>query len=393
MSVRYRRNIDCLGASQLHDLREAYQALYDLPDADGDSFATLGGIHGSPSPTWCDHGSPGFLTWHRAYMKAFEKALQCVNSSVMLPFWDWSTSATTGVPDACSEPTYVNRSGDTVPNPLFSGPIPSAAGGGTTSRRSDIDSTSFAGAAVAAQSALGATPFSSFQNGVSGPHGSVHVTVGGQMGTVARAAFDPIFFLHHANVDRLRWNWQRTHLGLSLPSAEASLELAPFNKPFSSDWQLGGEVESTDALGYRCANWCFWIPPIRIWEVVPIELNRVVPSLLRDVRLAIRSSSMSMKSVEFRVFLNQADASHRSKLEDNPGFAGSVAWFGMGDEELESRARSESFDLEVNLTEITRSLLDEGAEDLELKIVAVDATGDAVDAERLDVDELELILE
>jgi len=74
MSIRYRRNINCLTENQLHDLREAYQSIYDLPESSPDSFATLGGIHGLPSPTWCDHGSPGFLTWHRAYMRAFEKA-------------------------------------------------------------------------------------------------------------------------------------------------------------------------------------------------------------------------------------------------------------------------------------------------------------------------------
>lgn len=96
MTIRYRRNIDCLSQNQLHDLREAYQGLYDMPEVAADSFATLGGIHGLPSPTWCDHGDPGFLTWHRAYMRAFEKALQCVDSDVMLPFWDWSSGPSTG---------------------------------------------------------------------------------------------------------------------------------------------------------------------------------------------------------------------------------------------------------------------------------------------------------
>ena len=45
-------------------------------------------------------------------------------------------------------------------------------------------------------------------------HGLVHVAVGGQIGTVAgamsevpRAAFDPIFWVHHAMIDRLWANW------------------------------------------------------------------------------------------------------------------------------------------------------------------------------------------
>jgi len=168
-------------------------------------------------------------------MKAFEKALQCVNSNVMLAFWDWSSGPTTGVPSVCASATYVNRNGDTVPNPLYSGPISSAAGGGTTARRPDISTSSFAGAATSAQSAMSSTTFNSFQSALNGPHGSVHGTVGGQMLSVARAGFDPIFYLHHSNVDRLWWNWQQTHPGVTMPANEASHDLDPFNKPFSTD--------------------------------------------------------------------------------------------------------------------------------------------------------------
>lgn len=393
MSIRYRRNINCLTEDQLHDLREAYQALYDMPDAAGESFATLGGIHGLPSPSWCDHGAPGFLTWHRAYMKAFEKALQCVNSNIMLPFWDWSSGPTTGVPAACREATYVNRDGDTVPNPLYRGPISSAAGGGLTNRRPDIDTTSFAGPAVSAELAMSSTTFDSFQNALNGPHGTVHVTVGGHMGSVPRAAFDPIFFLHHSNVDRLWWNWQRMNPALPLPTNEATNPLDPFNKPFSSDWYVGADVVSTDDLGYRYANWCVWIPPIQIWEVIAVKIDPGMARLLRDARLVIRSSRMPAESVEFRAFLGQPRASERTKLEDNHSFAGTVAALGMADMEMESKSASTSFDLELNITEHVKSSLAEDAAELQLKIVALNGEADPVSADRLDIGEIELIFE
>lgn len=188
--IRYRRNIDCLTSNQLHDLREALAALYQLPAADPDSYATIAGLHGAPSPTYCLHGAPGFLTWHRAYMLAFEKALQCVNSDIMLPFWDWSSGPSTGVPAACSQSTYVNRAGNTVDNPLYSGPL---LGGGQTSRRPDIDTTSFNDLATSAQTALTSASFASFQNAINGPHGGVHVRVGGNMASVAYAGYDPLF--------------------------------------------------------------------------------------------------------------------------------------------------------------------------------------------------------
>ena len=50
---------------------------------------------------------------------------------------------------------------------------------------------------------IGFYPFSGNVYGT--PHGDVHVGVGGWMGSVPTAAQDPIFWLHHCNIDRL-WN-------------------------------------------------------------------------------------------------------------------------------------------------------------------------------------------
>ena len=41
------------------------------------------------------------------------------------------------------------------------------------------------------------------------PHDGVHQAIGGNMSVVALSARDPIFFLHHANVDRLWSAWNR----------------------------------------------------------------------------------------------------------------------------------------------------------------------------------------
>jgi len=60
------------------------------------------------------------------------------------------------------------------------------------------------------------------------PHNQIHLAVGGfdipgqgqsglitgangDMGENETAAFDPIFFLHHCNVDRMFWVWQQMH--------------------------------------------------------------------------------------------------------------------------------------------------------------------------------------
>lgn len=42
-----------------------------------------------------------------------------------------------------------------------------------------------------------------------GPHGGGHLGVGGTMANVAASIGDPLFFLHHTNLDRLWWDWQQ----------------------------------------------------------------------------------------------------------------------------------------------------------------------------------------
>lgn len=394
--LRYRKNINCLTSEQLHDLREALAALYELPASDEHSFAKIAGLHGSPSPSYCIHGYPGFLTWHRAYMEEFEKALQCIHSDVMLPFWDWSSGPTTGVPQACAEPTYVNRDGDTVPNPLYAGPLPPAAGGGQSNRRSNIDSTAFDDLASGAQSALTSGTFNTFQSALNGVHGGVHVRVGGHMASVPYASFDPIFYLHHANVDRLWAEWQKTHPG-PLPANEASLELDPFNKPYSTEWHTGADFATTEMLGYRYTNFCLIIPPIIIGKAVDLlELDPDwVHRRLSRARLALRSEKMPVRSAEIRAFINQPRATERSKTIGNQRFAGSVGLFGMGPEEdpdLRMVQRQQTFDVTLDVTDTLKEMSAD-AESLTLLLLAVDADGELLSSEEVEVDEIELLAE
>lgn len=57
--IHYRPNITCLTDDQLHDLREAWTALYLLPAAHPHSWFRLAGYHGEPPPYYCLHGAPG----------------------------------------------------------------------------------------------------------------------------------------------------------------------------------------------------------------------------------------------------------------------------------------------------------------------------------------------
>ncbi|KAJ5179844.1 hypothetical protein N7492_003054 [Penicillium capsulatum] len=67
-------------------------------------------------------------------------------------------------------------------------------------------------------------------------HGSAHFGVGGVLGTLGNSALspgDPLFYLHHANLDRILWEWQQQNLPRRLHQVGGPIE------PFDYD---GGNV-------------------------------------------------------------------------------------------------------------------------------------------------------
>jgi len=71
--VGVRKNAENLTPSELVDLREAFEAWYQVEDDRG--FGFFAGIHGLPLPVYCEHGTALFLPWHRAYLYHVERAL------------------------------------------------------------------------------------------------------------------------------------------------------------------------------------------------------------------------------------------------------------------------------------------------------------------------------
>jgi hypothetical protein len=66
-------------------------------------------------------------------------------------------------------------------------------------------------------------------------HNHAHVLIGGWMGSTSTAAFDPIFWLHHAHIDRLLAMFQAIHPKEYLAANEAKQGLAPFHKRLLED--------------------------------------------------------------------------------------------------------------------------------------------------------------
>lgn len=217
-----------------------------LQRRDDRGYQYFAGWHGVPFG-WCWHGDPRFLPWHRAYLYYFELALQDIDSSVTLPWWDWATSADIPRP-------YKLRRVDGKANPLHSvriEPMTSQKDPAWPKRTSRAVGTvpgvippPWKGHWDWAQEA---PTFTEFNRRISLLHNNVHVWVSGTMGEVDWAAYDPIFWAHHAMVDRAWRIWQHSHPG-ARPPAEI------LDEPLEPRGMTVRETLDVKALGYDYAG-------------------------------------------------------------------------------------------------------------------------------------------
>lgn len=236
-----RKEIWSLSPAELLNLR---RAMLELQQREGSqSFIDLAGYHGIPLRL-CPHGSPLFLAWHRAYIRIFEQALQAIDASVSLPFWDWMSSASfsQGMAPAHSDSQF-DDAGTSRPNPLASGPIEDRSR--RTRRIPPHDPARLKSFAQSVDLAMGRDSYLDFNEWLEGPHGSVHVWVGGpggDMSTVPRAAYDPIFWSHHSTVDRQWAIWQKCN-----PERNPPQDLMTQPLPGFDGWTVGDTVDLMSA--------------------------------------------------------------------------------------------------------------------------------------------------
>src|SRR5262249_33461289 len=156
------------------------------------TFGPLVEIHGDPAHL--PHTTQRFLPWHRIYLLKLEQALRAIHPDVSLPYWDWTQAGEQQIP-----PWLVGVT-PTVVTPTQTIPV----------TRFPQTSADLATIASNTPSALAQTDFTNFTSLLQGIHNGVHVWVGGSMGSVPTAPADPIFWMHHCNIDRLWWQWQKT---------------------------------------------------------------------------------------------------------------------------------------------------------------------------------------
>lgn len=277
-----RPNLKNLTASSptIVSLKKGIAAMQALPASNPlnwNNFANIHGIGPAPpsgsNPLWdtCQHGSWWFLPWHRMYLWFFERAISKLSgdANFALPFWDYTDPTQRAIPSMYRTPT----SGNVLFIPQRSatmnagGQLPasavniSVAGSFTNFTGPTGTSASFGSQQLNAPN-HGASPHGRLE---STPHDSVHGVIGGFMGSFGTAARDPIFWAHHANIDRL-WDFWLTLGGgrrdpnnstwcnqaFSFPDAKASTQGATIVKRVSAVInalpQLGYSYEGVSAV-------------------------------------------------------------------------------------------------------------------------------------------------
>lgn len=168
-----------------------------------------------------------FLPWHRLYLHRLEEALRRVDRNVSIPYWKWTADrdipswlATFRPSGILPEPDGIKRStGRLVRN------LP---------RREEIASI------------MRESVFTTFVTRLEGAHNQVHRWVGGTMASGATAPADPIFWLHHAEIDRLWHLWQRNNPGKNPTLAGDDARLDPWPERVDQVLDIG-------VLGYDYA--------------------------------------------------------------------------------------------------------------------------------------------
>ncbi|KAM3443148.1 hypothetical protein NHJ13734_002034, partial [Beauveria thailandica] len=326
--VPLRRSITELAAEagpQWHLYLQALRAMYDRDSKHPESFFQIAGIHGRPFTEYNNagkmktngwggystHGEILFIIWHRPFVALFEQTLvkeakilaaqypdhlrpiyQRAAADLRAPYWDWALEP--WLPSAALPETIeVKAAAETgtvakkIDNPLytyrFSKEVMQGKYGqfNTYNRMYRCQNPQDANQKLYSRNYKSwvydvfsrAKSFSEFATTASkgssleGVHNAIHwdAGCGGQFLDSQYAAFEPLFMLHHSNVDRLWAYWQAIYpeastfngryQGLSrfstLSGTMIGLDspLQPFRQA-NGEWHTPRSVNSIKTFGY-----------------------------------------------------------------------------------------------------------------------------------------------
>jgi hypothetical protein len=239
------------------------------------------------------HRGPAFGPWHRELLKLFEEELQNAvgDPNLTLPYWDWTKDQTASDPGFPFTADFLGGDGAGNPNDKVTiGDFSQAAGWilncdeegfGYLRRHFGGDGPGLP-TPDSVKSALGITPYdsspwnrnsvsaTSFRNTLEGwvgsrqIHNAVHRWVDGSM-QPGTSPNDPVFFLHHCNIDRLWAVWEQKHPGAApylpdstTPAASGLTRLDENMSTFgrtATDRYFGIDVSPAGVVNNKAIRW------------------------------------------------------------------------------------------------------------------------------------------
>lgn len=252
------------------------------------------------------HNNDVFLPWHRAYILQMEELLRQVDCRVTVPYWAWEKQASDPLNTAGNlfSPSYFGGdggAGNCVTDGAFASPgwsVTPSAGGGCLQRDFDFMPTTATTAdlnTLVGTTCPSAADYDCFRDGIEhapGTHDHVHCIVNGHMCSTA-STNDPLFFLHHCNIDRWWAVWQAQSA-----AHEAAYDGSPTTVMPGSNGYTPEEVLDLDnqpggvCVEYR-KPWVFW-PWLDASLSLKSPLNGAVPRVrVLPVKKAVDESGKS----------------------------------------------------------------------------------------------------
>ncbi|KAH7357380.1 hypothetical protein BKA66DRAFT_515471 [Pyrenochaeta sp. MPI-SDFR-AT-0127] len=300
---------------------------YGLASIHGRPYKTWGDSPGLPDKIgtsgYCPHTNQLFLGWHRPYLALYEEVLHkkmqdiarsassdqadrwaAAADAFRIPYWDWGQGEKGGpVPGFFMTPTIKVTKPDgseaTIANPLHSYRFHELVPGDFDDKWASMNSTirwplnsepdapsrqeMFASSYESQKRNLfnevsrifGLSTFGKFATRIEEPHGWIHGVVGGgwdaatggkgHFWPLQYSAFEPLFMLHHTNVDRLFAIYQAAHPDRRMESSnigsngnvflengqtiDENTQLLPFKKSSGDFWTTKDCWDHT-VLGY-----------------------------------------------------------------------------------------------------------------------------------------------
>ena len=293
---RLRRDVQSLDSSDafFSKYADAVQKMHDLPTSDQRNWRNQALIH----LNHCPHATQSFVHWHRHYILNFE--LICGNligdTNFALPYWNWSGKNGI-IPDPFFDVNQLNvqfwndpsnaQSDNWSPNPV------TTVGTRALSKGQGLQDDPDAGQ-MFTQDFIDAikqnTQFPIFTGQLEGsPHNNGHVITGGGTGHMGdgMSPLDPIFWLHHCNIDRIWAEWQT-----------AQNTTPGFNLNYDNQFVNGtGQpvlASSTSALDFAAMNYTY---DTLSGPVVAQQLNQLGLSTARPESVSLPPTAIAAPQV------------------------------------------------------------------------------------------------